>query len=197
MILVALLISSALAGEFCDELREKPRSYRQNLGPVVGLGASVTAGFGGVEGPAKRLARILDVPYRSHAANGATSTTSLARWKSDDEVCGTAVGLDLFFWDTVRACNPNSVKELLRQVSAHKCKRGIFSHVPRLINLQRANCITSINRELDNGVAIDVLAVMDELRRDSRRASFFQTDRIHLTEAGAEAATEKLCQILL
>jgi hypothetical protein len=195
--IAALLISAALAGEFCDELRQKPRAYREALGPVVALGASVSAGYGGVKGPARRLADILDVPYISHAVSGAPSGASLGRWKQSDESCGTVVGVDLFFWDTVRRCNPNSVKELLRQVSAHKCKRGIFSHVPHLVTLQKASCIKSINRELDNGVSIDVLAVMDELRRDSNRSKYFQADRIHLTDAGAEAATEKLCELLL
>jgi hypothetical protein len=137
------------------------------------------------------------LPYVSHAVSGAPSGASLGRWKKSDESCGTVVGVDLFFWDSVRGCSTQGVKELFKEVKAHKCKRGIFSHVPKLVSLQKPICITSINRELDNGVSIDVLAVMDELRRDSNRSKYFQSDRIHLTEAGAEAATEKLCEILL
>jgi len=195
--IAALLISAALAGEFCDELRRKPKSYREALGPVVALGASVSAGHGGVKGPARRLAEVLAVPYISHAVSGASSGASLSRWKQSDESCGTVVGIDLFFWDSVKGCASNSIKELWQQVSKHKCNRAIFSHVPRLVSLQKPNCIKRINEALDAGTSADVLAVMEELRNSALRASYFQSDRIHLTERGAEAATEKLCEILL
>ncbi len=196
--LLALLSSTAGAGEFCDKLQQKPEATRSRLGPVIGLGASVTAGHGGVTGPAERLALVLDVPYVSYAASGATSGVSVARWKkADSHRCGTAVGVDLFFWDSAKGCAAEAVSKAVKLTQERKCQRTIFSNVPRLLPLQKSSCISLINKALDESVAIDVLPVMEELRQDSRRASYFRADGIHLTEAGAEAATEKLCELLL
>lgn len=197
-LLLALLSMTAAAGEFCDKLQQLPEATRSRLGPVIGVGASVTAGHGGVMGPAERLALILDVPYVSYAASGATSTASVGRWKSSDSRrCGTVVGVDLFFWDSVRGCSAEAVNKAVKLTQERKCHRAIFSNVPRLLGIQKSSCIGTINKTLDNSVSVDVLPVMEELQRDSRRASYFRADGIHLTEVGAEAATEKLCELLL
>lgn len=196
--LLALLSMTAGAGEFCDQLQAKPQAFRSRFGPIIGLGASVTAGHGGVTGPAQRLALLLDVPYVSFAASGASSQVSWQRWKnSDSQRCGTAVGVDLFFWDTVKGCSAEAVSQVTRLARERRCHRTILSNVPRLLPMQKSSCVTLINTALDNSVAVDVLPVMEELQRDSRRASYFRADGIHLTEAGAEAATEKLCELLL
>jgi|GEM_PF-6103805 len=198
LLLLALLSLGAAAGEFCDKLQQLPEATRSRLGPVIGVGASVTAGYGGVTGPAERLALILDVPYVSHAASGATSSVSVGRWKgSDSQRCGTVVGVDLFFWDSVKGCPADAVSKAVKLTQERKCQRAIFSNVPRLLPLQKSSCVGMLNKALDNSVAIDVLPVMEELQRDPRRASYFRADGIHLTEVGAEAATEKLCELLL
>lgn len=114
-LLLALLSMTAGAGEFCDKLQQLPEATRSRLGPIIGLGASVTAGYGGVMGPAQRVALILDVPYVSLASNGATSAVALSRWtKAESQRCGTAIGVDLFFWDSVKGCSADAVTKIVK-----------------------------------------------------------------------------------
>ena len=195
-LLLTLASLDARAGEACDRLRELPQSQRQALGPIVSVGASVSAGAY-TRGPAQRLAAILGVPYHSHAVSGATSSVSRQALAQSRGACGTLIGVDMFFWDTVRGCANDPVGSLLATSRERQCRRVVLSNVPRLIPLQRSSCVASINAALDEARGIEVFPVVESLQSDPLSPTYFRPDRIHLTEAGALAATEKLCELLL
>jgi hypothetical protein len=190
---LALLITGTVSAETaCEKLARWPAAKKTALGPIVALGASVTAGYGGVTGPAERLADLLDLDYDQYAASGATSAVSLAQWRAEGGACGTLVGVDTFFWDTVRGCGTGAVAAVVAQATKVSCDRIILATVPRLLPVQRGGCLGAVNQDVESHKDIEVLPAAAE-----RRAEHFRDDRIHLTEAGAQAATERLCQVIL
>ena len=191
-IAVLLIAGAAYADSACEKLARWPSAQKKSLGPIIALGASVTAGHAGVKGPAERLADLLDLDYDEHAGNGATSATSLAQWRAEGGACGTLVGVDTFFWDTVRGCGTGAVAAVVAQATRVNCGRIILATVPRLLPIQRGGCLGAVNRDLSTNKEVAVFPAAAE-----RRSEHFREDRIHLTEAGATAATERLCQVIL